>query len=317
LHAVFLWWGDILTTYAIAGLFIFPLRKLRPGALIAIGCAIILAFFLLHLWWDRDYPHLAAVTSPDSAYLVAPEPGMDPLRVSPELGRQQIVGFTGGFMDALRMRTSIVVWLQTDYRAQSYTLEALGLMVLGMGLFRSGFFTLGWRTGRYLMMMAAGYLVALPVSAALTWAVWKTGFQPAWTYYLYDWQIATWTIMGLAHASALLLLIRLGAARGLVRLLAAAGRMALSNYLMSSLITTLVFCGFGLGLYGKLERAQLLWVVAGVWAFILAWSAPWLSRFHYGPFEWLWRSLARGKIQPFRKRKLGPDAKSPAVTGGA
>ena len=61
-------------------------------------------------------------------------------------------------------------------------------------------------------------------------------------------------------------------------------------------------CGFGLGLYGQLERFELYYVVAGVWAFILLWSRPWLAAFHYGPFEWLWRSLVMWKPQPFRRR---------------
>ena len=82
---------------------------------------------------------------------------------------------------------------------------------------------------------------------------------------------------------------------------AAAGRMAFSNYLMTSIITSLVFCGYGFGLYGELSRAEQLWVVAGVWAFILTWSQPWLTRFQYGPFEWVWRSLVQWKRQPFVK----------------
>ena len=64
----------------------------------------------------------------------------------------------------------------------------------------------------------------------------------------------------------------------------------------------MVFCGFGFGLYGELQRFELYYVVAGVWAFILLWSKPWLARFHYGPFEWVWRSLVMWKPQPFVKR---------------
>jgi len=100
--------------------------------------------------------------------------------------------------------------------------------------------------------------------------------------------------------------VRAGVARGVVTRLAAAGRMAFSNYLMTSIITTLVFCGFGLGLYGKLSRFEQLAVVAGVWIFILAWSKPWLERFHYGPFEWAWRSLVRWSPQPFLRGRERP-----------
>jgi uncharacterized protein len=71
---------------------------------------------------------------------------------------------------------------------------------------------------------------------------------------------------------------------------------------MSSIITMVLFTGIGFGLYGSLSRFQELYVVAGVWAFILIWSKPWLARFHFGPFEWLWRSLVRMKPQPFLRR---------------
>jgi uncharacterized protein len=119
------------------------------------------------------------------------------------------------------------------------------------------------------------------------------------------WQQVTRPLIGLAHASVVLLVVRAAAAPAVVNRLAAAGRMAFSNYLMTSIITTLVFCGFGLGLYGRLSRFEELAVVGGVWVFILAWSQPWLARFHYGPFEWAWRSLVQWKPQPFVRRGAG------------
>jgi uncharacterized protein len=83
--------------------------------------------------------------------------------------------------------------------------------------------------------------------------------------------------------------------------------MAFTNYLMTSIMTTFLFCGFGFGLYGQLSRFELLYVVAAIWALILLWSQPWLERFHYGPFEWAWRSLVQWKPQRFAKgRKPAP-----------
>ena len=113
------------------------------------------------------------------------------------------------------------------------------------------------------------------------------------------WQQTTRPFIGLAHAAVVLLLVRAGVLRALIDRFAAAGRMAFSNYLGTSIITSTIFCGYGFGLYGQLSRAELLWVVVGVWAFILLWSKPWLDRFHYGPFEWAWRSLVQWKPQRF------------------
>lgn len=177
--------------------------------------------------------------------------------------------------------------------------EAIGQMFIGMGLFRLGFFTLGWSSRAYGAMIAAGYLVGLPFTAWLTWMIWRSGFAPLKLHYWEIWQAAPRPLIALAHASVLLLLIRSGALKPVVERLAAAGRMAFSNYLMTSIITNLLFCGYGFGLYGQLSRFQELGVVLGVWAFILIWSKPWLARFQYGPFEWLWRSLVRWSPQPF------------------
>jgi uncharacterized protein len=107
--------------------------------------------------------------------------------------------------------------------------------------------------------------------------------------------------LALGYASALILLAGSERAQALVARLAAAGRMAFSNYLGTSLVMTTIFYGYGLGLFGTFSRAQLYPLVLGQWLLILGWSRPWLARFRYGPFEWLWRSLARGRLQPMRR----------------
>ena len=83
--------------------------------------------------------------------------------------------------------------------------------------------------------------------------------------------------------------------------IAAAGRCAFSNYLGASLVATAIFYGHGLGLYGRLSRWELYPLVFAMWAAMLLWSAPWLARYRFGPFEWLWRSLSRGAAQPMRR----------------
>jgi uncharacterized protein len=99
-----------------------------------------------------------------------------------------------------------------------------------------------------------------------------------------------------------MLIIKKGWVPGLIKRLGAAGRMALTNYLMTSIICSTLFYGYGLGWYNKLQRIGLLGVVFGVWALILLWSLPWLKRYQFGPFEWLWRSLTYWKRQPMLVR---------------
>ena len=306
LHAYFLWWGDILVTYALAGLVIFPFRKLSVRAQLAIGVAILAALLGVNLFvaGQLEGLHTAAMAPgatpaaakawQEASQLVAPSPAM---------GLQEIAGYRGGFLDALRVRALAAQLIQTYLMPTGEIPEAIGQMFVGMALFRTGFFTLDWSNRSYRTAIGVGYLLAAPATAWLAWKIQQSNFDPLVLNHLEAWQQVTRPLIALAHASVLLLIIRAGFAQAVVSRLSAAGRMAFSNYLMTSIITTFVFCGFGFGLYGRLSRFGELAVVAGVWAFIQIWSQPWLARFHYGPFEWAWRSLVRWSPQPFVRAK--------------
>ena len=82
----------------------------------------------------------------------------------------------------------------------------------------------------------------------------------------------------------------------------AAGRMAFSNYIGMSLVMAFIFQGWGLGLFGEYDRAQLFWFVLFGWALMLAWSKPWLDRYRYGPLEWLWRCLTYWRMFALRRQ---------------
>jgi uncharacterized protein len=92
--------------------------------------------------------------------------------------------------------------------------------------------------------------------------------------------------------------------RFLQKSLAAVGKLALTNYLMHSIVTSIIFYGDGFSLYGRLERYELYYIVAGIWVFQLIFSPIYLKYFLYGPAEWIWRSLTYGK----RQRYLVPSA---------
>ena len=309
LHAYFLWWGDILVTYALAGLVIFPFRKLGVRVQVAIGVAILAGLLAANIFVADQLKALhAAAATPGAtpAALAAWREASQLVAPSQALKAVEIAGFRGGFMDALQVRAQAARLLQMYLMPTDEIPEAIGQMFLGMALFRSGFFTLRWSRRAYLATLAVGYLLAAPATAWLAWRIQQSHFDPLVLNRLETWQQVTRPLIALAHASVILLIVRSGAAAAVVSRLAAAGRMAFSNYLMTSIITTLVFCGFGLGLYARLSRFQELAVVAGVWVFILAWSKPWLARFHYGPFEWAWRSLVRWAPQPFVRGRAGP-----------
>jgi uncharacterized protein len=116
-------------------------------------------------------------------------------------------------------------------------------------------------------------------------------------------------LMIVATGALIILMTRNGGP--LIDRIAAAGRAAFTNYLGTSILMTTLFYGYGFGLFGELSRAELWLVVASMWILMLLWSKPWLDRFQYGPLEWLWRSLARGSLQPMRRLPM------PAATEAA
>ena len=83
--------------------------------------------------------------------------------------------------------------------------------------------------------------------------------------------------------------------------------MAFSNYLFQSVVTAILFLGWGFGLAGRFDYAGQLLIVVAIWVFQLAVSPLWLRRFRFGPAEWLWRSLTYWKLQPMRRelRQVG------------
>jgi uncharacterized protein len=104
----------------------------------------------------------------------------------------------------------------------------------------------------------------------------------------------------LGYVAALTLLLRRAAWRARLAPLAAVGRLALSNYLLQSLVCTTIFYGYGLGLFGRVGPAPGLLLAVAIYLLQLPLSVWWLRRFRFGPAEWLWRSLTYGRRQPLR-----------------
>jgi uncharacterized protein len=107
--------------------------------------------------------------------------------------------------------------------------------------------------------------------------------------------------LALAYAAALLLWLRPGRAPGMVAPFAAAGQMALTNYLTESIVLGFVFYGYGFGLFGRLGPAAGLAMAIVLYGAQVVFSVAWLRRYRFGPFEWAWRSLTYGRRQPLRR----------------
>lgn len=304
IHAWGIWYGDILVDYAVAGAIAFLAWRWPTPALLGAAIALLGIAFALDLAQAQALAQLkAAATGPHppaqalaawQAILADAAPG------SPEALRQ-LHFYRGTLADAFAARAP-TTWLYQSRVLPALMPETLGYMLLGMALLRGGFLAGAWPRRRYGVLAALGFGVALPLHIPIEKAMLAARFDPAMlplasaaSFLLRPW-------LALAYAAGVILLVQSGRLRWLADRLAAAGRMAFSNYVGSSLVATTLFYGYGFGLFGTLSRAALYGVVAGIWLLILGWSLPWLAHFQYGPLEWLWRSLARGERQAFRKK---------------
>jgi uncharacterized protein len=302
LHAWFVWYGDILVDYAIAGAIAFFARKWQPSAL-AFAAICLIGFSLIHSGIEyRDMQVLQALAN-------GPHPPADAIREwhkvlaqtapTPEILGNELRLYHGGFADAFAARAPMTAMFQFLFLPLNMP-ETLGFVLSGMFLYRLDFWQGGSSKRTYGWMLASGALTIL-LYVPLTRAIVAHHFDPAFLPLADLLTLLLRPFLALAYASALILAVQADVVPWLIGRLAAAGRMAFSNYLGTSLVMTTIFYGYGFGLFGELHRAQLYILVLGQWLLILGWSQPWLRHFRYGPFEYVWRSLSRGQLVSFRQ----------------
>jgi len=276
-HGLAIWWGDILLIYALAGAIMIPLRSARAAALIAGGLVLYLLVWLF-----------------DLANLIAPAPEAVWSHVLPHQA-----GYLEGFWASLVANARDFSLMADDLLWN--VLESLGLMLIGLGLFKTGVLR-GESSARLYRLMAAAAALGLVVQTVFVLHEAQDGFSAI----AGDWTAAvghaTAPIIGLGYAA--LMALAVPHVRRLPGWLAPVGRMALTNYLTQSLIMTALFYGGrGPGLFGTVDRPGLLLITLAVWALQIAWSHAWLARFEMGPAEWVWRAVTWGQAPPFRRRR--------------
>jgi uncharacterized protein len=181
-----------------------------------------------------------------------------------------------------------------------YMFRIVGLMMIGMALFKLDFF--GERFSNKRLTISAVVAFALGLVLIITGN--QANFDSGWGLdsMMSGIQSNYWgsILMAYSYMSLLIVFCRSSALMKLKGLLANVGKMALTNYLSHTLICGFIFYGWGLGFYGSFERSDMLLVVIGIWIFQLFFSNFWMSHFRFGPFEWLWRSMTYGKFQPLK-----------------
>jgi uncharacterized protein len=300
-HAFLFWWGDILTYYALLGFVLLLFRHKAPRALLVWAGAFVLAPIVINtllvgaLTLGRATPEGAAQLEATLA--------------------QTEAAYRAAFEQALAVYGGSDFIAMIPQRIGDWGFATVGVLYGGMLFVVLAMFLLGLYLGKqrhlhhasehlpaWRKVFAWGVLVGL-VGNVLYVALARAGsaLEPSWGTLvgLVGFLVGA-PALSLAYASGLVLLVQRPSWLKRLRPLAPVGRMALSNYLLQTLIATTLVYGYGLGLYGRIGPAAGVALTLAIFAVQLSLSRWWLARFRFGPLEWLWRSLTYGRLQSLR-----------------
>ena len=289
IHGLAIWFGDILLLYAWSGVFMMLARSWPAKRLMWIGFGLVAAFSALTIGM-QIFGSLEVTSTADWNKAVA-EQRVGILKT--------IEAVRSGWLGAMTQNLKNWVDLQTP-SVLIFFIPTVGLMMLGLGLFKSGYLAGRASDRTYGIMLALGVAAGV-VLGVFDWVVVEPGRSPVWASLGSSVAGELAPFMTLGWAGLLILMTRHGL--GFIsRCLAPVGRMAFTNYLSQSIImSTLFYMPWGPHLYAQVDPGPLFAIVAGIWLLQLIWSPLWLSRFEMGPLEWAWRCLTYGRRVPLLK----------------
>ena len=290
-HAYGVWAGDILFVYSVCALWVFWLKRRSPKALIIIGAIVLMVSPVLMVAGGLSVPQW-------------PQEAVDEMMVgwqpTPEYIAEEVANYRGGWTDQARSRVRAAVGMHTGAFIFWAFWRASGLMIIGMALFKIGFFSAELSDRVYKRCIGISFL-GLPILAYSVYQNFASGWGIERFFFSMSYNYFASLLVSLGYASAIMLICKHGLLTKVTSALANVGRMALSNYLLHTIICTTIFYGHGFGYFGQVSRVGQILIVSGVWAFQIPFSVWWMGRLRFGPFEWLWRTLAYMKLQPMRR----------------
>jgi uncharacterized protein len=314
-HAYLFWSGDILFYFGVVGLGLYPFRRLGPRALIILGLLVLAtgaprAMLETHRLIDLRSQAQAAEAAAAAGEALTQEQRdaqkawaeeREWIEPTAEEVAKEVETYRGSYFEILAARAESVLLNHTVYFYLWMLFDVLGMMSIGMGLMKLGVLSARMSPRAYALMAVAGLAACIPITWLVCQRLMARNFELAQDFLVES----TYDLSRLAGAIGYIGLVMLVCrAQVFPRLrvrLAAAGQMALSNYLMQTLICSTLFFGYGFGWFGHLERYQILLVAVAIWIFQLWLSPVWLRHFRFGPTEWVWRSLTYWRRQPFRQ----------------
>lgn len=295
IHGILIWGGDILLTYAFSGALLLFFRKRKQKTL---------------LWWAGSLMSLPIVVN--SVFLGLYLYGIRPsflLPKPPDMKKIQAVVDIYAHGSARQILAQN--WVEWKHAVPSllFSIYALSLFLLGMWVWRSGIVE---RLGEYRPLLKRVCRWCLPIGLVLNLyitVVFHLVPQDRVSYW--GWSagmlfLLSAHILSAGYASGLALIFLNPERRRLLVPFAAVGRMALTNYLMESVLCTLFFYHYTTGLYGRVGPALGLPITVVFFAAQVVFSNWWIVRYRFGPMEWLWRGLTYGKFPSMTREEPAP-----------
>lgn len=292
-HAYLFWYGDILVAYALCGFLVVWVWQWRPRRQFLLGAGMLSIPALLNF--------LAGV-----GYLFSDGETRE------EIKTEILAGFGGGTTPSEEISIYQSGWLEQmshrvptalEFHTIGFVAEGLwlygGLMIIGMALYQWGVIDNSRSTQFYRRLFAGAGTLGLALVLAGVWVrelvAWEVGFALTFAIQFNYWGAP---LLAVGYLAGIMLLTRRLRDTVIVDALAAVGRTAFSNYLFQTVVATTIFYGHGFGLFAELSRIELFGVVVVIWVIQILLSMWWLSRYQFGPMEWLWRTLTYQQRQP-------------------
>ena len=295
-HAYLLWYGDILVAYAISGLWVVLLRKVKPINLVIIGLSLFSVASILYLIFGMTVPYWPEENTAEAMKGWLP---------NIEQIAKELETYRSGWLEQMPDRSNTSIMMQTIVFLIQVGWRTGGLMLIGMALYKWGILSAEKSKAFYIKMMLFGLIPGLAIVYYGMTTNFEANFSIEYSMFVGS-QYNYWgsLLVTLGYIGAVVLCVKLNLFSFIKNSLRAVGQMALTNYLVQTLICTTIFYGHGFGLYGKLERIEQLLIVFAIWIIQITYSPIWLKYYRYGPFEWLWRSLTYWKVQPIKQNEL-------------
>ena len=307
-----LWTGEILFGYALMGLLVFSFRNMPPKKLIATAVVLFaVGAFWSYCDYQKDVKLVSDVALAKEYVIEGKTLSRDLLEASQKWEKRAWEYSPEGVQyyneNMRKSYTEVVAFLAPINRfydkfyTYRYDLwDVLSMMLLGIALYKLKILTAEKSYRFYGLMALIGYGIGLSVNYFEIYSIYSNNFS----YLSFSKTNITYDLgrvpVAMGHIGIIMIVCKLPILNWLKFRIASIGKMALSNYIMHSIICMIVFTGVGFGLFGKLQRHELLYVVFSIWIFQLIISPIWLKYYHFGPMEWLWRTLSYQKKQPFK-----------------